>query len=147
MPLASPTTDTTLILKRTFHASRERVFDAWTTPDLLKQWFGPADVSDVSVEELNSTSGGAYRINLNRTDTKMNIIKGRYKEVKRPEKLIFTWSWEGDTAETQVTVTFKVAGSNTEVVLKHEFFANAQVRDAHEQGWEGCFSRFEKFVG
>ena len=40
--------------------------------------------------------------------------------------------------ETLVTVLFKEAGDKTEVVLTHEFFADAHMRDEHNQGWNGC---------
>ena len=144
MAVSAPTTDTTLILKRTFQASRERVFEAWTKPELLTQWFGPTDEFHVTLEQFTLSPGGAYKINMGKPDPKMNIISGRYKEVVKPERLVFTWSWDGEPGETLVTITFRDAGPSTEVVLKQEYFANAIERDAHDRGWSGCMSRLER---
>jgi uncharacterized protein YndB with AHSA1/START domain len=144
MAVTAPTTDTTLILKRTFHAPRERVFEAWTKPDLLTQWFGPTDDFNVKVEDMKLVAGGSYKINMGKPDPKMNVIYGKYREIVKPERLVFTWNWEGEPGETIVTVTFKEEGTSTEVVLKQEYFANADERDNHNRGWSGCMSRLER---
>lgn len=76
---------------------------------------------------------------------------GVYLEVKRPEKIVFTWSWKKaekdgsrtelhvDSPETQVTVEFLARGNSTEVVLTHGPFGSKKDRDEHDKGWNGCF--------
>ena len=67
-------------------------------------------------------------------------VGGTFQEVVPPEKLVFTWQWENtdgptEGAETLVTVEFRDMGESTEVLLVHERFPSADVRDAHQQGW------------
>lgn len=49
-------------------------------------------------------------------------------------------------ADSVVTVEFRDKGEETEIVLHHEFFPAAEIRDAHEQGWNGCIDRFAEIV-
>jgi uncharacterized protein YndB with AHSA1/START domain len=75
---------------------------------------------------------------------------GSYREIRPPEKLVFTWildhqncgGSEGVTGETLVTVEFQDHGGSTAVVLTHEFFPNDKARDGHQLGWNGCLDHF-----
>jgi uncharacterized protein YndB with AHSA1/START domain len=82
--------------------------------------------------------------------------QGVYREVKPPEKIVFSWWWRKDTPdgaqlhpdspETQVTVEFLARGNSTEVVLAHAAFGSAKDRDDHNQGWNGCFDVLAKVL-
>ena len=77
-----------------------------------------------------------------------------YREVRPPEKLVFTGSWTKDSEngpnlhpespETVVTVEFFAKGESTEVVLTHALFASNAVQHEHEVGWNGCFDLLGK---
>ena len=70
-----------------------------------------------------------------------NIATGVYQLIRRPEKLVFTWSWEGDPApETLLTIEFLEAGNQTELVLIHSNFISAEQVELHNQGWTGCLT-------
>ena len=72
---------------------------------------------------------------------------GEYREVVDGEKLVFTWSWEGDPSEpTLVTVEFRDAKGGTEVALKHERFTAAESRDRHLHGWDACLANLQKKI-
>ncbi len=75
-------------------------------------------------------------------------LLAEYREVRRPERLIFTWRWENDPAlgETLVTVEFRRLGNSnfTEVKLRHEDFPTAQTCKSHEDGWIGCFITLDR---
>ena len=97
--------------------------------------------------------GGRYRIGMkDRKTGEEHITNGTYQEVRPPERLVFTWLWEGqnpDTHTTLVTLDFRVAGElgdKTELVLKHERFPDQHMCDQHRQGWEGCFTNLEKLL-
>lgn len=137
---------TTLILKRTIAAPRARVFDAWTTPELMCQWFCPDDTFSVPIAEVDLTVGGAFRIGMKPPDKEVRIARGVYREILRPERLVFTWSWEHDAMDTLVTVTFKETGSATEIVVKHESLPTIARRNDHAHGWSGCLRHLEKFL-
>jgi uncharacterized protein YndB with AHSA1/START domain len=143
---ADPKTELTLILKRTIAAPREQVFDAWTIPDLMRQWFCPDDTFSVSIAEVDLTVGGAFRIGMKHPNDEVAVAKGVYREIKRPEKLVFTWTWEHDPIDTLITVTLNDLGNATELVLKHEYLPTIEKRDDHAKGWNGCLAQLEKYL-
>jgi uncharacterized protein YndB with AHSA1/START domain len=135
-----------LNIKRTIPASRERVFDAWTKPEVLQKWFRVAEEWTTEVFECDLHVDGSYRIGMQTaSEKKPSIVRGIYKEILPPEKLVFTWSWEGmDNSETLVTVKLHDNGDSTEVELIHERFTDDEYRDKHNEGWQGCLSQLEK---
>lgn len=142
--MAAPktTAETTLRLTRTFPAPRERVFQAWTDPRELTQWFAPTDEYTTKVTALELRVGGHYRIEMQHAKGNVHCVVGTYREVRPPGRLVYTWAWEGKAmGETQVTVEFHDRGGSTEVVVTHELFPTAEDRDKHHQGWTGCLDR------
>ena len=138
-----------LYLTRVVPGSRERVFAAWTTPEAVKAWFGPGDCEVVDVR-IDLRMGGEYRIVLSAGRLGQFSVSGQYKEVQPPEKLIYTWRWEGSTeltdATSLVTVEFVAAGSATEIRLTHEQLPSLESRDSHRQGWNSAFDKLAKYV-
>ncbi|HEX7252976.1 MAG TPA: SRPBCC domain-containing protein [Thermoanaerobaculia bacterium] len=139
-----------LRMTRTFDAPRERVFQAWTEPEALAKWFAPTAEFQTRIPKFELRVGGAYRIEMQLGD-KNNVVVGTYKEIRPPQKLVFTWRWEtaatgGDTGDTLVTLEFTDRGGRTELALIHERFASTESRDAHDKGWIGCFDRLQKYV-
>jgi uncharacterized protein YndB with AHSA1/START domain len=146
----------TLRVSRTFDAPRERVFQAWTDPTQLKKWFHPEEsIATVSVK-VDLRVGGKYRIQMKHPDGEFYTGVGSYREVKPPERLVFTWAWEKDGSEddfgevepceTIMTLEFHARGKQTELVLTHENFSSTESRDRHEHGWNGCLDSLVKFV-
>ncbi len=147
MATASPSLDTTLEIKRTFQASREKVFQAWTDPEKLNRWFAPSDDYEVSAE-CDPRPGGNYRVQMTHKDGNIHTVVGEYREVNPPEKLVFTWSWEdGGVQGSLVTVDLQDLGESTEVTLTHSGFLSAEWRDKHNEGWSGALSRLEAVSG
>ena len=130
----------------TFSAPREKVFQAWTDPKLLEKWWAMADDWTTPIAEVDLKVGGKYRLGMKPPDKdEPHIVVGSYREVSPPEKLVYTWAWEGeDQEETLVTVEFKDLGDSTEVILTHENFAEEARKDQHDQGWVGCLNLLEK---
>jgi len=123
--------DTTLVLRRTFTASRERVFRAWITPRALEHWFRPRGMR-VTVRSLEARVGGSFRFDVENGGS----IVGTYLHVVPPEKLVFTWSGEAtQDRETIVTLDFLDQGSVTEVVLTHERLDTPERRALAGAGW------------
>lgn len=138
---------TVLIVKRTFHARREDLFRAWTDPLLIEEWFCPGETYESPFAEADVQVGGTYRIGMKpKAKDIVHVARGTYREILRPERLVFTWSWEGEeqSTETLVTVHFRDLGSSTEVTLKHELFPDSATRDRHSEGWNGCLSNLDR---
>lgn len=142
MATKQPLGETALVVRRTLAAPRERVFRAWTQPEELKRWSAPGDYG-IPVAQVDLRVGGGYRIEMQAPTGQRHRAVGVYREVRPPERLVYTWSWEEDPAmgETVVTVEFLDRGASTEVVLTHDLFPNAEARAQHEQGWSSCLDR------
>jgi uncharacterized protein YndB with AHSA1/START domain len=137
-----------LQIRRTFAAPRERVFRAWTEPDELRKWWGAGEGFSAPIAEVDLRVGGKYRLGMKPPDSDdLYICTGAYREVSPPEKLVYTWAWEGmstDAEETLVTVEFHDLGGSTEIVVTHELFPDEKARDEHAQGWSGCLDMLVK---
>jgi uncharacterized protein YndB with AHSA1/START domain len=142
-----PSPETTLRIQRLFTAPREKVFQAWIEPDKMSKWLGRVTPQhSTRILEADLRIGGRYRLEIRSPDGALHLLSGAYREVMPPEKLAFTWSWEGtpDFGETLVTVEFHPRGTFTEVVLTHEFFPNKEACNNHTKGWHGCFDTLAK---
>jgi uncharacterized protein YndB with AHSA1/START domain len=136
---------TVLTVRRLIRASAERIFDAWTQPKQLKQWWGPQSVKCVAAE-VNLKVGGIYRIANQFSDGKILWISGEFEAVERPRRLVYTWQIGADTAKERVTVTIEARGDTSEVIVVHERIPTEALRDQHEQGWVGCLDGLIVFL-
>jgi uncharacterized protein YndB with AHSA1/START domain len=144
--------DLTLLITRTFNAPRERVFDAWTDPKQIAKWIGPRTVRP-EVKEMSAKAGGRYRIHMRRDDGADGpMVGGQYREIVRPERLVFTWMWESahpmghEGHETTITLTFRDIGGKTEMTLRQEIFDSKDSRDSHNQGWTASFDKLAEML-
>lgn len=143
MATGTRSSTTTLKIVRTFRASREKVFQAWTDPQALMKWWGPPGY-ECPAAEVELRAGGAYRLAMRKLpDGDVFYLSGTFSEVRAPQRLVYTWRWESqpDLGETLVTVDFLDRAGATELVLSHELFPSEAARDDHEKGWNGCLDR------
>ena len=133
-----------LEITRIIDAAPERVFDAWLQTS-WGDWAGPPGVKG-EVTLLEPRVGGRYRIIMHRPDGGALAVGGVYKEMVRPSRLVMSWKWEPEGADTLITLTFKAAGKGTEIHMRHEGFASEEYRDNHNKGWVGTFDKLEAFL-
>jgi uncharacterized protein YndB with AHSA1/START domain len=141
----STETSTSLRVSRIIAAPPERVFEAWTTPEQIKEWSAPEGIT-VADAAVDLTVGGRYHIHMVSPEGPEYNARGVYREIDPPNRLSYTWRWdeeEHDVGETLVTVEFLDAGGSTEVIITHEQFPTAEAKDGHEQGWTSCLNRLE----
>ena len=130
-----------LKLDRELPAPVERVFQAWTRPELLARWFGPGTVTTESAA-ADATPGGGYRVEMRAPDGSTHTPFGFYHEVNADERLVFTWQWEGGDAVTLVKVNFDVLDANlTKLELTHTGFEDDEVAQKHVEGWSGSLEK------
>ena len=132
-----------LTLTRLIRAPRQRVFDAFVKPELMAQWMCPRGMK-LSVTELDPRPGGRYRITMRAKDGDQFTAGGTYREIVQPEKLVYTWQWQGEAMpniETLITVTLAERDGATELRMTHSGFPDAGMRDSHSQGWNSCLNR------
>ena len=139
---------TRLELRYRFKATRERVFRAWTEPELIKKWFQAGTGFITTIAEVDLRIGGRFRIGMLAPQSDIaSVATGIYRQIQQPEKLVFTWSWEHEHGvETLVTVELLDLGDQTELVLIHENFSGQEARDQHLQGWAGCLDSLTRFL-
>jgi len=138
---------TRLAIRRTYDVPVATVYAAWTDPQQMSRWMGPADALAPSEVTQDFRVGGRYRIVMHAAGGETHRVGGVYREIVRDRKLVYTWAWESTPErESLVTVEFLPAGQGTELVLVHERFADAQARDRHQQGWIGCFNRLDRHL-
>jgi uncharacterized protein YndB with AHSA1/START domain len=140
-----------LRLTRRFAAPRERVFDAWTDPRLISRWWAALQGWETSRVEVDLRPSGRYVLSMRdgASGAEYTVV-GEYVDVRRPERLAYTWTWEGDaeimrgSEGTLVEVEFAEDGDGTRVVLTHSGFADGPIRDLHGEGWAGCLDNLAR---
>lgn len=152
-PVKPANADLSLIITRLFDAPRERVFDAWIDPKQISKWIGPRTVRP-EARVLEPKVGGRYQIHMRREDGADGpIVGGVYREIKRPERLVFTWMWDPAFPmahaghEMLITLTFRSVGAKTEMTLRQETFDSTESRDSHNQGWNASFDKLGEQLG
>ncbi len=137
--------ETSLVIKRVFAASQERLFAMWTNETLMKKWFCPGEGMTIPIAELDLREGGHYRIVMQNEDGETYSPSGVYETVQPNEVLVFSWKWADSNVTTRVTLNFRALGeSETELTLTHEGFPDGDMRESHNEGWDGCLNRLEK---
>jgi uncharacterized protein YndB with AHSA1/START domain len=116
----SPTADREIILSRVVSAPRELVFDVWTDPVHVAQWWGPNGFS-TKVHQMEVMAGGTWRFLLTGPDGTEWPSRITYREVKRPERLAYLHGSDVDDDPNafEVTVTFETQGEKTKVTMHH----------------------------
>ena len=158
MATAKQGPELTLQIRRTFAAPREKVFAAWARREQLEQWMCKDESAHIVIHhQQDIRTGGRYLMEVRDLDKGETYWgQGVYREVKPPERIVFSWSWTKDTQdgpqlhpdspETEVTVEFFARGNSTEVVLTHAAFGSAKDRDEHNKGWNGCLDLLAKVL-
>ena len=131
-------------IRRVIKAKRKKVFEAWTKPELLRKWFFAAPNWSASVSNELKV-GGSYKVDMHTEEKNTFSHYGEYKEIKPPEKLVFTWN-SSMIQDSLVTIEFKELGDTTELTLTHELLPTEDIRSKHEGGWNGCLDNLEKYL-
>jgi uncharacterized protein YndB with AHSA1/START domain len=148
--------DATLVLRRMLRTTPERAFAAWTSPVHIQQWMRPEPGMVVPLVHMDLREGGRFRIQMKNPDGEYFTAAGVFREVRAPERLVYTWDWEKDGGGTQfgevegkpslITVEFLKRGEQTEFVMTHTRFATVESRDSHAQGWSRAVENFGNFL-
>lgn len=138
-----------LVMRRTYDASPERVFAAWTDPAAAAVFMSPGDVKATDIT-MDVRVGGSYRIVMRMPDGSVMPVSGTYREVVPAKRLSMTWRWEednpSDERDTLLTLEFFDRGGKTEFVLTHENFASTESRENHEHGWASIMEKLDTMV-
>ena len=121
-----------LVITRTFDAPVRLVFEAWTTPELFRQWWVPKSLGMSLLScEMDVRVGGGYRVEFGHEASKSMAFFGRYIEVIPHSRLVWTNEESEDGAVT--TVTFQEQDGKTLLVM-HELYPSKEALDAAGTG-------------
>ena len=139
--------DREVAMTRVVDAPRELVFEAWTSPEHVPHWMlGPGDWT-MPVCEIDLRTGGAWHFVWRRSDGSEMEMRGEYREVSPPERLVSTESWGGDWPETLNTVVLTESQGRTNITLTI-LYPSKEARDAAlETGMkEGASQSFDRLA-
>jgi uncharacterized protein YndB with AHSA1/START domain len=140
----------TLRLERTFKAPAQAVFEAWTSAELLKRWWPAGSDWETPVAEVDTRVGGRLRLVMRSPDGEEFGGRGEYVEITPPERLVFTWSWDGHeghqgTQLIEVEFAERQDGTTT-VVLTNRGLEDEESRRAHRAGWEASLDNLDRVL-
>jgi uncharacterized protein YndB with AHSA1/START domain len=149
----SDTADREMVITRTVNAPRELVFDAFTDPSNIGQWWGPNGFT-TTVYEMDVRPGGVWRYMMHGPDGTDYPNKVVYIDVVRPERLVYHHGSDGDVANDphsfHVTITFVVVGGKTAVTMRAVFATAEQFAEVKKfgavEGGEQNLARLEAYL-
>jgi uncharacterized protein YndB with AHSA1/START domain len=122
-----------VVVTRTFNAPARIVFEAWTRPELFRQWWVPKSMGMFLRScEMDVRDGGSYRLVFGHDASNPDEFFGRYLEVTPPSRLVWT-NDEGGDGGSVTTVTFEEKDGETLLVL-HELYPSKEAFDAAGTG-------------
>lgn len=138
----------TLKLERTFNAPRQLVWDAWTQPKHLAEWWGRG--MDVQIEEHDFSEGGKWKYVMLTPDGKQFISEGVYAEIVEPEKIVSSAEFKPMTEGVIFTALFEEDGDQTKftflVLHPTEEYKNQQEQMGFYDGWGSVFEFLDKYL-
>jgi uncharacterized protein YndB with AHSA1/START domain len=134
-------------IERTFAASPEDVFDAWTSPEVMRRWFHCAPDWDTAKAEVDLRVGGKVRVVMRRPDGTEVGAQGEYTVIDPPRRLAMTWTFDDDPSNEQlIELSFSEAEGSTKVLMVNSRISADRRRDAQEAGWRGCLDELDRVV-
>jgi uncharacterized protein YndB with AHSA1/START domain len=144
---AGPAGRPSLTLKRRIDAPAEKIYAAWTDPEKIARWFGPAQIKDAVQAEIDLRVGGRYRISFESADGEYHQVGGVYREIVPDRLLVFSWAWHTTPErESQLTISLKPDGGATLLTLRQEALFDEAARSGHERGWTESLDKLEKYL-
>lgn len=138
---------TVVRVARTYRATPAAVFDAWTSPEVMRRWWhaGPDWQTPSAVVDLRV--GGGFSVVMRDANGVEHRGRGRYTVVEPPRRL--AWIWEGDGAArtgSRVELTFRVEGDCTTVELIQSALPDELAGEQFTEGWRLCLDNLEGVI-
>jgi uncharacterized protein YndB with AHSA1/START domain len=134
-------------IERTFAAPAEDVFDAWTSPEVMRRWFHCAPDWDTPEAEVDLRVGGKVRVVMRRPDGTEAGMQGEFTLIDRPHRLAMTWTFSDDPSNEQlIELSFSESEGSTTVLLVNSGISTDERREAQDWGWRGCLDELERIL-
>ena len=139
-------TSNELVITREFAVPKSLLFTALTEHEQIKKWNSPKNL-DVTFSEGELKVGGTYRYGMKSGKGPEFVLKGEYKEIDRPDRLVYTQSQtNGPGPETEITITLDERAGKTTMVFQHSGFPSKEFRDGAIHGWNEAFEKLENHL-
>jgi len=132
-----------LQITRVFNATRERVFAAWKTRELLERWSGCKETAKNDIE-LDFRLGGSFTHKMQIEGAGEHTIRGVYDEIIEPEKIVY--HVDRGPATTRVIVEFFAEGNKTRMILTQDGFPDPGVCKIVSQGTTEGLDKLEQLL-
>jgi len=150
-------TDEQILIEREFHAPRHLVYKAYTTPELVRQWWH-AKRGEVTRVEIDLRVGGKWRYVMTACGGPEVGFHGEYREVVPGERIVSTETYEGvpegvseEDATTLNTATFTERDGRTRLTIlveaKNRFARDAIIQSGMEDGLQDALELLEQIAG
>jgi uncharacterized protein YndB with AHSA1/START domain len=134
-------------VERRFDAPAEAVFDAWTSPEVMRRWLHVESDWETPEAEVDVRPGGRFRVLMRRPDGTEHVIEGAFTEVERPHRLAIRCTFSDDPSNEQlIELSFTESEGTTTVLLINSGIAKDERRDAQDYGWRGCLDQLERVL-
>ena len=147
-----------LVIERTLKASPERVFDAFTDPARLEQWWWPNGFT-CPAAEVDLRVGGTYRLAMEwpgfipPEQRFSHYMAGEYYEIERPHRLVMSGravnDEQGELFATLIEVTLEARDGGTALTVRQSYFEPmppAEAMGGAEQGWSEQLDKLERLL-
>jgi uncharacterized protein YndB with AHSA1/START domain len=132
-------------IERTYAASAEDVFDAWTSPEVMRRWFHCGADWETPVAEVDLRVGGKVRVVMRKPNGTEVEAQGEFTLIDRPLRLMMAWTFGDDPSNEQlIELSFSESEGSTTVLMVNSGISTDERRDAQEVGWHGCFDELER---
>ena len=134
-------------IERTFATPAEAVFDAWTSPEVMRRWLHPGPDWETPEAEVDLRVGGTVRVVMRKPDGTTVEARGEYTLIDRPHRLVMRWTFEDEASNVQLLdLAFTESDGSTTVVLVNSRISTDERRGAQDWGWRGCLDQLEPVV-
>jgi len=134
-------------IERTFAATAEDVFDAWTSPEVMRRWFHPAPDWETPEAEVDLRVGGRVRVVMRKPDGTEAEACGEFTLIDRPHRLVMTWTFDDEPSNEQlIELSFSESEGSTTVLLVNTGISTDARREAQDWGWRGCLEQLGRVL-
>ena len=136
-----------LRIERTYTASAEDVFDAWTSAEVMRRWFHVGPDWETPVAEVDLRVGGQVRVVMRQPNGSEGGAHGEYREIDRPRRLVMSWAFDDLPGNEQlIELTFSESAGTTTVVMVNSGIVGDERRARQDRGWRGCLAELERVL-
>lgn len=142
--------DREIVATRAFSAPRKLIFDAHTRPEHVTQWMLGPDGWTMPVCEIDLRVGGAWRFVWRKSDGSEMEMRGEYREIKAPERLVHTELWGADWPESTNTLVLTEESGKTTLVCTVRY-QSKEIREkaletGMQEGWSQSYDRLDEYL-